>query len=51
MRSAAKSTAAFISAIMNGCFWTGPSWNNLTVMIGDADAMAAELERELDGGY
>jgi len=25
--------------------------NNLTVMIGDADAMAAELERELDGGY
>jgi len=25
--------------------------NNLTVMLGDADAMAAELERELDGGY
>jgi len=25
--------------------------NNLTIMLADADAMAAELERELDGGY
>ncbi len=25
--------------------------NNLTVMLADADAVAAELERELDGGY
>jgi hypothetical protein len=25
--------------------------DNLTVMLSDADAMAAELERELDGGY
>jgi len=25
--------------------------NNLTVMLGDADAMAAELERELGGDY
>ena len=25
--------------------------NNLTVMLGNADAMAAELEKELDGGY
>lgn len=25
--------------------------NNLTQMLSDADAMAAELERELDGGY
>ena len=25
--------------------------NNLNVMVSDADAMAAELERELDGGY
>jgi hypothetical protein len=25
--------------------------NNLTVMLADADAMAAELERELDGDY
>jgi len=25
--------------------------NNLTVMLSGADAMAAEMERELDGGY
>ena len=25
--------------------------NNLNVMLADADALAAELERELDGGY
>ena len=25
--------------------------NNLNVMLSEADAMAAELERELDGGY
>ena len=25
--------------------------NNLTMMLSNADAMAAELERELDGGY